>query len=384
MHPDSCESQSVFAGANLEAARRHIGRGRRWRIRSSLRMIAAASLIACSLVLHGCGGGGAPVATPEGGGPATMPPQEPAPPPEPTPSPDPTPPTPPTPPPTPPTPPPTPSPPPLPVSAPPSPPAPPPPDAAKFGIQSGDNIDALESILKSIDADDDLKPYLGGHALSYARYPRATAANPPSIRERHGLPATGSDFMDPSGLAAVFASESFGKRFDRDSGSGSGSRWNITSDTFTYANWVDGVFFGTSIVGSTRAIAPFVLGVPSGVNPAGAEGTAVWTGSVTGREAGESIGHLDGRATLTYDFSAANLDVVFDRLIYYVGTHVWKTIRDITWDDLSVSDGSFGDCSGSARCIRGRFFDDNEGNPAESVGGVFRHDFLRGAFGAQR
>ena len=61
-----------------------------------------------------------------------------------------------------------------------------------------------------------------------------------------------------------------------------------------------------------------------------------------------------------------------------------KKISDITWEDLSVSGGSFGDCSGSGNCIRGRFFDDNEGNPAESVGGVFRHGILRGAFGAQR
>ena len=83
MHPDSCESRGVFAGANREAARRYIGRGRRWRIRSSLRMFAAASLIACSLVLYGCGGGGrAPVATPEGGGPATTPPPATIPPPD--------------------------------------------------------------------------------------------------------------------------------------------------------------------------------------------------------------------------------------------------------------------------------------------------------------
>ena len=375
MHPDSFESKSVFAGANREAARRDIGRGRRWRIRSSLRMIAAASLIACSLVLYGCGGGGrAPVATPEGGGPATMPPPEPAPPPEPPPSPE----LPPPPLPRPPTP------PPIPMSAPPSPPASPPPDAARLNIQSGTNIDAVESILKSIDADAILKPYLGGHVLSYARYPRATAANPPSIRERHGLPATGSDFSDASGLAAVFASESFGKRFHRHTGKGSGAGWDITSDTFTYANWVDGVFFGTTIIGSTHAVAPFVLGVPSGVNPAGAEGTAVWTGSVAGREAGEVIGHLDGRATLTYDFEAANLDVVFDRLRYYHADHLTKYVNEIVWYDLSVSDGSFGDCSGIGICIRGRFFDDNEGNAAESVGGVFRHYHLRGAFGAQR
>ena len=82
MNTDSCESRGVFAGEYREATRRHVGRGRRWRIRSSLQMFAAAFLIGCSLILHGCGGGGrAPVATPEGGGPATTPPPATIPPP---------------------------------------------------------------------------------------------------------------------------------------------------------------------------------------------------------------------------------------------------------------------------------------------------------------
>ena len=384
MHPDSCKSQSVFAGENREAARPAKGwfmpfrrrpggstgppRGRRCRIRSSLRTFAAASLIACSLILHGCGGGGrAPVATPEGGGPAATLPPTPMPPP------DPTPPTPQPPP-----------PPPPPVSTPPPPPpAPPPPDAARFNIQSGDGEDAVERILESIDANEALKPYLGGHVLSYARYPRAVAAKPPPIRERHGLPATGTDFLDASGLAAMFAS-GIGNIFARDAGRGDGSEWRLTADVHAFSNWVDGVFFGTSIVGSTNEIAPFVLGVPSGVNPAGAAGTAVWTGSVTGREAGPVIGHLEGRATLTYDFEAANLDVVLDRLLYDEGGPQPQDVGDITWEDIPVSNGSFGNCSGSGNCIRGRFFDDNEGNAAESVGGVFRRGHLLGAFGAGR
>ena len=220
--------------------------------------------------------------------------------------------------------------------------------------------------------------------MSYARYPRASDANPPPLRERLGLPATGSDFMDASGLAAVFAAETFGKIFKRSSGRGEGSGWSIDQDTVTYANWVDGLFFGTASIGSTHEIAPFVLGVPSGVNPAGDTGTAVWTGYVTGREAGPLIGHLAGWSSLTYDFEDANLDVVFHQLRYYHGTTVARRLSQITWNDLPVSDGSFGDCSGSEDCIRGRFFDDNEGNPADAVGGVFRHGFIRGAFGAYR
>ena len=221
--------------------------------------------------------------------------------------------------------------------------------------------------------------------MSYARYPRTSAVKPPPLRERLGLPATGSDFMDGSGLAAVFATEPFEIRFKRSSGRGEGSGWVLTGDVFAYANWVDGLFFGTSTILSTDEIAPFVLGVPSGVNPAGTEETAVWTGPVTGREAGSGINHLDGRATLTYDFGAANLDVVFDRFRqYFGGGPSAVVVSDITWEDLSVSNGSFGDCSGSGNCIRGRFFDDNDGNPADAVGGVFRHGSMRGSFGALR
>ena len=402
MFTDSSESPSVFAGVNREASRPAKGwfmpfrrrpggptgppRARRRRIRSSVQMLAAASLIACSPLLYGCGGGGgAPVAAQEGEAPVT--PSMPTPPTPTPPTPTPTPPTP-----TPPTPstPSTPSsvhdsppflPPPVPAPTPPSPPAPTPPDGARFNITFDDNVHTVERILESIDADEALKPYLGGHVLSYVRFPRAQMIRTP-IRELLGLPATGTDFMDASGLAAVFA-EGVENSYTRSSGSGSGSGWKFSSDMVTYANWVDGVFFGTSIVASTRTVAPFVFGVPSGVNPAGTEGTAVWTGSVAGREAGYSFNNFSGRATLTYDFEAANLDVAFDRLLLYLGNDR-RDRSDITWEDLPVSSGSFGDCSGTGDCIRGRFFDDNEGNAAESVGGVFRHGDLYGAFGADR
>ena len=122
---------------------------------------------------------------------------------------------------------------------------PPPPDAARFNIQHGDNVNTVEQILKSIDADDALKPYLGGHVLSYTKYP-VTTGNRAPIREQHGLPATGTDFLDASGLAAAFASESFGNVFRRDAGRGNGAGWNLASNIRVFSNWVDGVFFGTS------------------------------------------------------------------------------------------------------------------------------------------
>ena len=159
---------------------------------------------------------------------------------------------------------------------------------------------------------------------------------------------------------------------------------------WSFSNWVDGVFFATMLhphFSDVIAVTPFVIGVPSGVNPSpvDAEGTAVWTGPVTGRKPHPDQGHLEGNAMLTYDFGAANLDVVLKNLIYWPGgTSSQETVSDITWEDLSVSNGKFGDCSGSGNCVRGRFFNDSDGNAAESAGGVFRHDNLRGAFGAER
>lgn len=63
MHPDSCESKSVFASANREAARRHIGSGRRRRFSPSSSPDAKTPIhlvllfVLCVVPLSGCGGG---------------------------------------------------------------------------------------------------------------------------------------------------------------------------------------------------------------------------------------------------------------------------------------------------------------------------------------
>ena len=239
----------------------------------------------------------------------------------------------------------------------------------------------VEPILESINDNALLKPLLEGHVLSYD----GNTDGVTGIRRTLGLPVTGTDFSDATGLIAVLA-KGIENLFGKNAGRGNGAGWEFTSQVRTFSNWVDGVFFGTSYHndGSTSVIAPFVLGVPSGSNPAGVEGTAVWTGPVVGRKL-NPIGHLEGNATLTYDFGDANLDVLLDSLLYYPsGLPPTEAVSDITWEDLPVSNGVFGDCSGSGNCVRGRFFDDNEGNAAESVGGVFRNGSLRGAFGAER
>ena len=251
---------------------------------------------------------------------------------------------------------------------------------SEFGIESSTGVDAVETLLESLDSESELKQLLEGHVLSYD----GSADGVAGVREKLGLPASGTDFSDATGLLGVLA-KGIEVLFGRGTTRGKGAGFDFPSRNKIFANWVDGVFFGTAFDRNERTIAPFVVGVPSGVNPAGVDGTAVWTGSVTGREL-EPIGHLSGNATLTYDFKDTNLDVLFDQLRYYKWGYPEPRIDvgDMTWDDLSVSNGNFGDCSVSGNCIRGRFFDDDKGNAANSVGGVFRHGEFRGAFGAER
>lgn len=233
--------------------------------------------------------------------------------------------------------------------------------------------------MEALDDNTLLQPLLEGHVLSYDGTTDGVAA----VRQDIGLPATGTDFSDASGLADALSWVS-PIYFDRNVGYGDASGWGFGSG-LGLVNWVDGVFFATYYTGG--AIAPFVVGVPSGANPAGTQGTAVWSGKVVGRRV-DPFAHLNGTARLTYDFADTDLDVVFSGL----STRPWTgesnapvtAVPGMSWDDLAVSSGLFGDCSGSGDCIRGRFFDDRDGNSAESVGGVFRMGDFRGAFGAER
>jgi len=206
-----------------------------------------------------------------------------------------------------------------------------------------------------------------------------------AIRGKYGLPATGTEISDGSGLGSEFVDARV--IFDRDAGDGDGSGWGLADGSVVFTNWVDGVFFATFFhFDPVRAIAPIVIGVPSGGSPRaeGTEDTAVWSGKVAGRQI-SPLGHVDGKAKLTYDFGDASLDVLLHQLNFHPRSSApVDPVANISWDDLSVSEGVFGDCSGSGNCVRGRFYYDNEGTWAESAGGVFRHGKLRGAFGAER
>ena len=224
-----------------------------------------------------------------------------------------------------------------------------------------------------------------------------TAGEAAEIRSNLGLPATDTDFSDASGLAELL-SNGVSNFVARNDDVGAGALWRLKKGDewiHAYLNWVDGVFFATALGGFRPpavfdGLAPFVFGVPSGSNPTGTVGT--WTGHVVGRVTGVqefSIGDglngdvVDGIATLTYDFTNSTLDVVFSKLRY--PTRKSKApLADKSWSNLAVSDGVFGDCTGTGDCIRGRFFKDHKGTAARSVGGVFRYGEVYAAFGAQR
>ncbi|MCY4438741.1 MAG: hypothetical protein OXE53_00810 [Deltaproteobacteria bacterium] len=249
----------------------------------------------------------------------------------------------------------------------------------KFNIKAGDDAVAARRGFAAFEDNTLIDPLLEGHMLSYD----GTTEGVTGIRQDLGLPVTGTDFSDASGLTAALSMIDH-TYFDRNGGYGDGAGFRFGEDGGpAYTNWVDGVLFAT-YYDFDESVAPFVLGVPSESNPGreGTEDTAVWNGKVVGRKP-DPIGHLEGKAKLTYDFGDASLDVLFNQLLYW-GRGGTAAVSDKSWADLSVSNGVFGDCSGSGDCIRGRFFNDHQGTAAESVGGVFRYGELRGAFGAGR
>lgn len=226
---------------------------------------------------------------------------------------------------------------------------------------------------------------LEGHVLSQ----RAVASHPTQRHTVLGLPQTGTEVSDASGIMTRL--DSAGTHYyDRNSGHGRGSGWGYSS-VLSYTNWEDGIFFAATRyqgAGSSKEITAYILGTPSDANPTGT-GTATWNGAIVARNVAKT-GHLDGSATLTYDFGASTVDVLFANLQFYPGGSTpTQSVADSSWDDLAVTNGVFGDCSGSSDCVRGQFFEDTAGTAGNAVGGVFRKVVNNdgtyiGAFGATR
>ena len=126
------------------------------------------------------------------------------------------------------------------------------------------------------------------------------------------------------------------------------------------------------------------VGVESGSNPV--SGSATWTGAMVGRQGNQEPGPtVSGNARVTFDFAANNLDVALTGIRSATG----DTHADLTWDNVPVRNGAFGDLSAggpdvpgqeSFRSIQGAFYGPNH----EEVGGVFQREQLTGAFGATR
>ena len=157
---------------------------------------------------------------------------------------------------------------------------------------------------------------------------------------------------------------------------------NFSTDYTVYGGWLSQNFFGVergqwsgrlqygSVEGLETLIA-FSTGAESGSNPV--TGSAEWTGLVVALDRTAPDRAVQGKAALTYDFDDATLDVLFSDL------RGARTHGDLSWDDLAVANGRFGQGSG-ANSLEGTFY----GGAHEEAGGVFERNGIVGAFGAAR
>ena len=146
--------------------------------------------------------------------------------------------------------------------------------------------------------------------------------------------------------------------------------------------WLDhnGFFVEIDTLADTNNVATAILfygvsiGNDTGSNPVG--GSAKWSGAMVGMDTIDILA-IGGSATVTADFSAANLDIAFTNI------HDENLGRrsDIRWNDVPMASGGFyapGLASGDR--IEGTFYGPNH----SEVGGVFEHSDYVGAFGARR
>lgn len=129
-----------------------------------------------------------------------------------------------------------------------------------------------------------------------------------------------------------------------------------------------------------------VVGVSSTTAPAAVDGmSGSWEGMVVAVDLSHAVtrGHFSrGEATLVVDdFDNPEVDVVFSNF-HDIDTGVMLEGRDpMTWEDLSVDGGEFGDKpAGSDDYIQGHFVGENHAG----VVGVFERNNFIGSFGANR
>ncbi|MDE0390810.1 MAG: hypothetical protein OXI57_01930 [Rhodospirillales bacterium] len=161
----------------------------------------------------------------------------------------------------------------------------------------------------------------------------------------------------------------------RYAGTFSGTRTKYSFDGWGY--WAThGVetLFKAYVRGDTEngsSYTPQVEGTPSGSNPV--SGSAVWSGGVRAYDSHpDTLGTpVSGDARLEVDFGRVTLDVEF--------TNLTEGHGDMSWQDLSIVDGSFCHSDG-LDTLDGAFYGDGH----EGAAGTFERDRLRGIFGTLR
>ena len=127
--------------------------------------------------------------------------------------------------------------------------------------------------------------------------------------------------------------------------------------------------------------APYAFGNSTGTNPSDVSGrTGTWTGVVVGADysVGSNRGNvIHGTATVDVDFINTDVDASFSNLVDLDNPN--RSIANMDWSNIPLSNGTFSDESGSNQ-IRGRFYGPNH----EEVSGVFDRNQISGAFGAIR
>lgn len=119
-------------------------------------------------------------------------------------------------------------------------------------------------------------------------------------------------------------------------------------------------------------------GDSTGTNPTEISGrTATWVGAVSGADYSSVTSVIHGTAQVDVDFVNSDVDLTFFDLVNL--NHPGRSIANMEWSDIPLSDGSFSRGFG-ANQIKGQFYGPNH----EEVGGVFDRNNIVGAFGAIR
>ena len=158
-------------------------------------------------------------------------------------------------------------------------------------------------------------------------------------------------------------------------GTFSGTRTHYSFDDWGY--WErqdDETLFKAFIRGDTENGGSYTLhieGTQSETNPV--SGSAVWSGGVRAYDTHpDTLGTpVSGDAQIDVDFGTATLDVEF--------TNFTEGHADMTWEDLSIVNGTF-EHSDGLDTFEGAFYGDDH----EGAAGTFERGRLRGVFGTLR